>query len=53
MEKHEVMRALAEHAKTLGWEIAEWSWKDDDSEGYSEYEVWLHPLGDTEPAETP
>jgi hypothetical protein len=46
---HDVMRALAEHAKTLGWEIAEWSWKDD-IDGDAEYQLWLRPIETTEGA---
>ena len=41
---HALMRRLAEHAKTLGWEIVEWDWKDTDGEGYAEYQMWVQPL---------
>ncbi len=44
MNSHEVMKALVGHVRTLGWEIVEWSWKDE-SEGDHEYTVWLRESG--------
>ena len=46
MTSSELMEALTEHAKTLGWEIEEWSWTDlDGNDGKSEtFPPWLRPL---------
>ena len=43
MKSHELMEALTEHARELGWNLIEYSSKDsgDDSEMY---EIWLEPI---------
>ena len=41
---HDLIQALAAHAKTLGWEISEFEWQDDDQEGHAEYRVYVHQL---------
>lgn len=47
MDSHDVMRALRDHARTLGWEIQEWNWKDTDETGSAEYQMWIAPLDGT------
>lgn len=49
MESHEVMKAMVERARELGWE-AETDWKDCDEDGGAQYELWLWPAEDTAPA---
>lgn len=38
----ELLHQLTDHARTLGWDVVEWNWKDD-VDGVSEYQMWIQP----------
>lgn len=46
IESHgELLTALRAYAKTLGWDIPEWDWKDTDDEDTATYTIWVRPRG--------